>query len=73
MAVLCPECDSPISVDTEEVEQGETIQCECPVYNGTYQVGAAKQACTIPPNGTTSYVWSAANNVAAGAAAGGGN
>jgi alpha-aminoadipate carrier protein LysW len=28
MAVLCPECDSPITVDTEEVEQGETIQCE---------------------------------------------
>jgi alpha-aminoadipate carrier protein LysW len=28
MAVLCPECDSPISVDTDEVEQGETIQCE---------------------------------------------
>jgi alpha-aminoadipate carrier protein LysW len=28
MAVLCPECDSPITVDTDEVEQGETIQCE---------------------------------------------
>jgi len=28
MAVLCPECDSPISIDTDEVEQGETIQCE---------------------------------------------
>lgn len=28
MAVLCPECDSPITVDTEEVEAGETIQCE---------------------------------------------
>jgi alpha-aminoadipate carrier protein LysW len=28
MAVLCPECDSPITVDTEEVEPGETIQCE---------------------------------------------
>ncbi len=54
--------------------KGETIQCECPVYNGTYQVGAAKQACTIPPNGTTQYVWSAANNlVVSSAAAGGGN
>jgi alpha-aminoadipate carrier protein LysW len=28
MAVLCPECDSPITVDTDEVEEGETIQCE---------------------------------------------
>ncbi|HEX3572512.1 MAG TPA: hypothetical protein VHU44_16955 [Acidobacteriaceae bacterium] len=28
MAVLCPECDSPIVIDTEEVEAGETIQCE---------------------------------------------
>lgn len=28
MAVLCPECDSPITIDTEEVEPGETIQCE---------------------------------------------
>jgi hypothetical protein len=50
---------------------GELIQCECPVYNGTYQVGAAKQACTIPNQGSTSYVWSAANHVPPGAAAGG--
>lgn len=28
MAVLCPECDSPIVVDTDEIEEGETIQCE---------------------------------------------
>ena len=28
MAVLCPECDSPITVDGDEVEAGETIQCE---------------------------------------------
>ena len=28
MAVLCPECDSPIIVDADEIEQGETIQCE---------------------------------------------
>lgn len=28
MAVLCPECDSPIIVDSDEVEAGETIQCE---------------------------------------------
>ena len=28
MAVLCPECDSPITVDADEIEEGETIQCE---------------------------------------------
>lgn len=28
MAVVCPECDNPIFVDTDEVEEGETLQCE---------------------------------------------
>ena len=28
MAVLCPECDSPVTVDPDEVEQGETVQCD---------------------------------------------
>ena len=28
MAVVCPECDSPITVDSDEVEQGETVECE---------------------------------------------
>jgi len=28
MAVVCPECDNPISVDTDEVEEGETVQCD---------------------------------------------
>ena len=32
MAVVCPECDNPIVVDTDEVEVGETVQCdECGV------------------------------------------
>jgi alpha-aminoadipate carrier protein LysW len=30
MAVVCPECDNPITVDADEVEEGETLQCgEC--------------------------------------------
>ena len=30
MAVVCPECDSPITINSDEVEAGETIQCaEC--------------------------------------------
>jgi alpha-aminoadipate carrier protein LysW len=28
MAVLCPECDTPIPVDADEVEEGETVQCD---------------------------------------------
>ena len=28
MAVVCPECDNPLSVDSDEVEEGETVQCE---------------------------------------------
>lgn len=28
MAVVCPECDNPIVVDADEVEEGETLQCD---------------------------------------------
>ncbi len=28
MAVVCPECDNPISVDADEVEEGDTVQCD---------------------------------------------
>ena len=28
MAVVCPECENPIVVDTDEMERGETLQCE---------------------------------------------
>ncbi|GGG65017.1 hypothetical protein [Edaphobacter dinghuensis] len=28
MAVVCPECDNPIVIDTDEVEEGETLQCD---------------------------------------------
>jgi alpha-aminoadipate carrier protein LysW len=32
MAVVCPECDNPIAIDADEVEEGETVQCdECGV------------------------------------------
>ncbi len=32
MAVVCPECDNPLDVDVDEVEEGETLQCdECGV------------------------------------------
>ncbi len=28
MAVVCPECDNPLVIDADEVEEGEVIQCD---------------------------------------------
>jgi alpha-aminoadipate carrier protein LysW len=28
MAVVCPECDNPITVVVDEVEEGETVLCD---------------------------------------------
>ena len=28
MPVVCPECDTPLHIDTEEVEEGEIVQCD---------------------------------------------
>jgi alpha-aminoadipate carrier protein LysW len=28
MSVVCPECDHPLDIDTEEVEEGDVITCE---------------------------------------------
>jgi alpha-aminoadipate carrier protein LysW len=28
MSVVCPECDNPISIDPDEVEEGEVVQCD---------------------------------------------
>jgi alpha-aminoadipate carrier protein LysW len=28
MAVVCPECDNPLTIDADEVEVGETVQCD---------------------------------------------
>lgn len=28
MPVVCPECETPLDVDVDEVEEGEVIQCE---------------------------------------------
>lgn len=28
MAVVCPECDNPIVIDVDEVEEGESVQCD---------------------------------------------
>ena len=41
MAVVCPECDNPIDLDTEEIEQGETLQCD--------ECGADLEVVSIDP------------------------
>jgi alpha-aminoadipate carrier protein LysW len=28
MSVVCPECDNPLDIDTDDVEEGEVIQCD---------------------------------------------
>jgi alpha-aminoadipate carrier protein LysW len=28
MAVVCPECDNPITIDADEVDEGETVSCD---------------------------------------------
>ena len=30
MAVVCPECDTPLDLDADDVDEGEVVQCvEC--------------------------------------------
>ena len=28
MATLCPECDNPLDIDTDDIEEGETVTCD---------------------------------------------
>jgi alpha-aminoadipate carrier protein LysW len=28
MSIVCPECDNPLDIDVDDVEEGEIIQCE---------------------------------------------
>lgn len=28
MAVTCPECDNPLDIDVDDVEEGETVTCD---------------------------------------------
>lgn len=28
MATLCPECENPLNIDQDEVEEGETVTCD---------------------------------------------
>ncbi len=46
MAVVCPECDNPIVVDVNEVEEGETVQCD--------ECGADLEIVSVDPLEVTS-------------------
>ena len=28
MSVVCPECDNPLDIDVDDVEEGEVVQCD---------------------------------------------
>lgn len=28
MSVVCPECDNPLDIDVDDVEEGETVTCD---------------------------------------------
>ena len=28
MAVACPECEHPLTIDVDDIEEGETVTCE---------------------------------------------
>lgn len=41
MAVVCPECDNPITLDEDEIEEGETLQCD--------ECGAELEVVSVDP------------------------
>jgi len=43
---------------TSPTQDGEQVTCQCPIYNGPYQIGQSGQSCSISPN-----VWSASYTV----------
>ena len=41
MAKLCPECDNPLDIDEDEVEEGDTLTCD--------ECGADLEVVTVEP------------------------
>ena len=41
MAKLCPECDNPLDIDEDEVEEGDTLTCD--------ECGADLEIVTVEP------------------------
>ena len=41
MAKLCPDCDTPLNIDVDEVEEGETVTCD--------ECGAELEVVSVEP------------------------
>lgn len=41
MAKICPECDNPLTVDEDEVEEGDTVTCD--------ECGTQLEVVTVEP------------------------
>jgi len=41
MAKICPECDNPLEVDEDEVEEGDTVTCD--------ECGTELEVVTVDP------------------------
>jgi hypothetical protein len=54
-------CKYPPGV--KSLNDGDVVQCTCPVWTGAYQVGQNCQDCSLGSSGGNSYVWSAANSI----------
>ena len=48
---------------TSPTKDGELVQCQCPTYNGEFQIGQKGQSCPITGSDGETYVWSASNTV----------
>jgi hypothetical protein len=48
---------------TSPTQNGELVDCQCPTYNGPYQVGQNGQSCSITSVNASKYVWSASYTV----------
>jgi hypothetical protein len=44
---------------TSPTQDGELVQCQCPIYSGDFQIGQKGQSCPIDAD----HVWSASNTV----------
>lgn len=44
-------------------QDGELVQCQCPIYSGDFQIGQSGQTCPISGSDGKTYVWSASNTV----------
>ncbi len=41
MSVACPECDNPLDLDVDEIEEGETVTCD--------ECGTALEIVSVDP------------------------